>query len=160
MKSQLVYKSMCLDMTYFNLSVLLNRQNNGFECFQTCSCTFLKELKGASSFAWSRVTKAPEVHFIIYITNSPYNFSIQNRPQNSDRVQLQLQSPRRCIIKHLKHTKLYSIEFLRTDMTSYPSNYHREYSPYGSYSLFQFERSDVISVLKNSISAVLCSLSA
>ena len=32
-----------------------------------------------------------------------------------------------------------------------PSNYHREYLPYGSYSLFQFERSDVISVLKNSI---------
>ena len=33
-------------------------------------------------------------------------------------------------------------------MTSDPSNYHREYSPYGSYSLFQFEGSDVISVLK------------
>ena len=55
-----------------------------------------------------------------------------------------------CIIKHLKNTKLYSVEFLRTEMTSDPSNYHREYSPYGSYSLFQFERSDVISVLKNS----------
>ena len=36
-------------------------------------------------------------------------------------------------------------------MTSDLSNYHREYSPYGSYSLFQFQRSDVISVLKNSI---------
>ena len=36
-------------------------------------------------------------------------------------------------------------------MTSDPSNYHREYSPYGSYSLFQFEGSDVISFLKNSI---------
>ena len=36
-------------------------------------------------------------------------------------------------------------------MTSDLSNYHREYSPGGSYSLFQFERSDVISVLKNSI---------
>ena len=36
-------------------------------------------------------------------------------------------------------------------MTSDPSNYHREYSPYGSYSLVQFEGSDVISVLKNSI---------
>ena len=36
-------------------------------------------------------------------------------------------------------------------MTSDLSNYHREYSPYGSYSLFLFERSDVISVLKNSI---------
>ena len=36
-------------------------------------------------------------------------------------------------------------------MTSDPSNYHREYSPYGSYSLFQFEGSDVLSVLKNSI---------
>ena len=36
-------------------------------------------------------------------------------------------------------------------MTSDPSNYHREYSPYGSYSLFQFEGSDIISALKNSI---------
>ena len=36
-------------------------------------------------------------------------------------------------------------------MTSDPSNYHRDHSPYGSYSLFQFERSDVIFVLKNSI---------
>ena len=58
---------------------------------------------------------------------------------------------KKCIIKHSKHTKLYSIEFLRTEMTSDPSNYHREYSPYGSYSLFQIEGSDVISVLKNSI---------
>ena len=56
-----------------------------------------------------------------------------------------------CIIRHLKNTKLYSIEFLRTEMTTDPSKYHREYSPYGSYSLFQFERSDVISILKNSI---------
>ena len=56
-----------------------------------------------------------------------------------------------CIIKHLKNTKLYSIEFLRTEIMSDPSNYHRDYSPYGSYSLFQFEGSDVISVLKNSI---------
>ena len=36
-------------------------------------------------------------------------------------------------------------------MTSDSSNYHREYSPDGSYSLFQFERSDVISVLTISI---------
>ena len=36
-------------------------------------------------------------------------------------------------------------------MKSHLSNYHREDPPYGSYSLFQFERSDVISVLKNSI---------
>ena len=36
-------------------------------------------------------------------------------------------------------------------MTSDLSNYHREYSPDGSYSLFQFERSEAISVLKNSI---------
>ena len=56
-----------------------------------------------------------------------------------------------CIIKHLKNTKLYSIEFWRTEMMSDPSNYHREYSSYGSYSLFQLEGSDVISVLKNSI---------
>ena len=35
-------------------------------------------------------------------------------------------------------------------MTSDLSNYHREYSPGDSCSLFQFERSDVISVLKNS----------
>ena len=51
----------------------------------------------------------------------PYNFSILNCPQNSDRVQLRFQSPEKCIIK-----------------------------PYGSYSLFQFDGSDVISVLKNS----------
>ena len=44
-------------------------------------------------------------------------------------------------------------------MTSGASNYHREYSLFGSYSLFQFEGSDVISVLKNSMSTVLCSLS-
>ena len=36
-------------------------------------------------------------------------------------------------------------------MMSDPSNYHKEYSPCGSYPLFQFERSDVVSVLKNSI---------
>ena len=36
-------------------------------------------------------------------------------------------------------------------MTSDLPNYHREYSLNGSYSIFQFERSDVISVLKNSI---------
>ena len=29
--------------------------------------------------------------------------------------------------KHLKNKELYSIEFLRTDMTSDPSNYHKEY---------------------------------
>ena len=85
-------------------------------------------------------------NFIIHFINSQYNFSIQNCPQNSDRVQLRFQSPERCIIKHLKHTKLNSIEFLRTEMTSDLSNYLREYSPDGSYSLFQFERSDVISV--------------
>ena len=56
-----------------------------------------------------------------------------------------------CIIKHLKNTKLYSIEFLRTETTLDFSNYNREYSPYGSYSLFQFEGSDVTSVLRNSI---------
>ena len=83
--------------------------------------------------------------------DSPYNFSIQNCHQNGDRVQLGFQSPKWCIIKHLKHTKLYSIEFLRTEMTSDLSNYHREYSPYRSYSLFQLEGSEVISVLKNSI---------
>ena len=56
-----------------------------------------------------------------------------------------------CILKHLKNTELYFIEFLRTEMTSDSSNYHREDSPDGSYSLFQFERIDIISVLKNSI---------
>ena len=49
-----------------------------------------------------------------------YNFSKQNGPQNSDRVQFGLQSPERCITKHLKNTKLYSIEFLRTEMTADP----------------------------------------
>ena len=45
-------------------------------------------------------------------------------------------------------TELYWVFEDRNDVR--PSNYHREYSPYGSYSLFQFEGSDVISVLKNS----------
>ena len=36
-------------------------------------------------------------------------------------------------------------------MTSDPSDNNREYLPSGSYSLFQFEESDVISILKNSI---------
>ena len=36
-------------------------------------------------------------------------------------------------------------------MASDPSDYQREFSPYGSYSLCQFEGSDIISVLKNSI---------
>ena len=44
-------------------------------------------------------------------------------------------------------------------MMSDPPNYHREYSPYGSYSLFHFEGSDVISALENSIQCSLCSLS-
>ena len=87
---------------------------------------------------------------IIHIINSPYNFSIQNCPQSSDRVQLGFQSPKGCIMKHLKHTQLYSIEFLRTEITSEPLNYHREYAPYRSYSLFQFEGSDVISVTEYS----------
>ena len=37
--------------------------------------------------------------------------------------------------KHLKNTKLYSLEFLRTEMTSDLSNRNREYEPYGEYSL-------------------------
>ena len=35
-------------------------------------------------------------------------------------------------MKHLKNAKLYSVEFLKTEMLSDPSNYHREYSPDGS----------------------------
>ena len=42
-------------------------------------------------------------------------------------------------------------------MTSYPSDYHREYLPYSSYFLFQFEGSDVISVHKTSIEYLPCS---
>ena len=41
--------------------------------------------------------------------------------------------------------------FLRTEMMPDPSTYYREYSSDSSYSLFQFEGSDVISVPKNSI---------
>ena len=59
--------------------------------------------------------------------------------------------PEQCIIKHLKNTKLYYVEFLRTEITSDPSKYHRECSLDGSYSLFQSEMSNVISVLKNSV---------
>ena len=87
---------------------------------------------------------------MIHIINSPHNFSIQNCPLNRDRVQFRFQFPERCITKYLKKTKMYSIEFLGVEMTSYPSNYRSEYSPVGWYSLFRFEKSDVISVLKNS----------
>ena len=79
----------------------------------------------------------PQKRFIIHIINPPphthtHNFSIQNCLQNSDIVQFRFQSPERCNIKYLKNTKLYSIELLRTEMTSDPSNYHREYSPDGA----------------------------
>ena len=87
----------------------------------------------------------------MHIITSPYNFSIQNCPQNSDRVQLRIQSPKWCILKHLKNKKLHSVESLKTEMMSDPSNYHKEYSPYGTHSLFQFEGSDVMSVPKISI---------
>ena len=87
----------------------------------------------------------------IHIINSQYNFSMQNCHENSDRVQIRFQSHKRCIIKRLMQTKLYSIEFLRAETTSDLSNYHREYPPYSGHSLFQFEGSEVISVLKNSI---------
>ena len=88
---------------------------------------------------------------IIHIINSPYNFSIQSRLQNSDRVQFRFHSPEQCIITHLKNTKLYSIEVLNTGIMSDHSNYQREYSPDGSFSPFELERSDVIPVLKNSL---------
>ena len=58
--------------------------------------------------------------------------------------------------KTLEAHKTESIDFLRTEMTSDPSDYHREYSPYGSYSLFQFEGYDVISVLKRAQFCVPC----
>ena len=79
------------------------------------TCQNLRENSGKLVFLWKK--------------------SVQNCPQNSDRVQLRFQSPKRYIIKHL-NTKLYSIEFLRTEVTSGPSNYHREYSLYGSYLYF------------------------
>ena len=53
-------------------------------------------------------------------------------------------------IEHLKNTKLYSIEFLRTQMMSDPQT-EIEYEPSGEYSLRCFEGYDLISVLKNSI---------
>ena len=55
---------------------------------------------------------AEQKQVVIHIINSPYDFSIQTCPQNSDRVQFRFWSPERCIIKHLKNTKLYSIEFV------------------------------------------------
>ena len=87
----------------------------------------------------------------MHIFNSTYYLSIQNCPQNSDGVQFRFQSPEWCMIKILKDSKLYSIEFLRMETTSDPSVYHREYSPNSSYSPVQFERSDDISIIKNSI---------
>ena len=48
------------------------------------------------------------------------------------------------------------LKFLRQEMTSDPSNYHREYTPGGSYSLCQFEGSDIISALKKLNGVQLC----
>ena len=38
---------------------------------------------------------------IVHIMNSPYNYSIQNCSESSDRVQFRFQSPKQYIIKHL-----------------------------------------------------------
>ena len=46
--------------------------------------------------------------------------------------------------KHLKNTRLLSVEFLRTEMTSDLSNWNREYEPSG----ILCDSSDVSSVLK------------
>ena len=46
-----------------------------------------------------------KIGIILHIVNHPYNFSIQNCPQISDRVQLRFQSPKQCIIKHFKAHK-------------------------------------------------------
>ena len=58
--------------------------------------------------------------FIIQLINSSCNFSIQNCPQNSDKVQFRFQFSKLCVIKYLKNTKLQSIESLKTKMTSDP----------------------------------------
>ena len=71
----------------------------------------------------------PQNIVIIHFINSPYDFSIQNCPKRRDRVQLRFQSPKRFVIKHLKQSKLYSVAFLRTEMTSEPSKYRRENLP-------------------------------
>ena len=92
-----------------------------------------------------------QAFIIIHLIKSPYNFSMQNCSENSDRVQFWFQSPQLCVIKHLKNTKLYSVDFPRTEMTLYPSNHHREHSLAGSCNLFQFEGSDVNCVLKSSM---------
>ena len=55
------------------------------------------------------ISKSLSKHLIIHIINSPFNFSIQNSPQNSDKVQFWFESAERCITKHLKNTKLYPI---------------------------------------------------
>ena len=71
-------------------------------------------------------------------------------PPHSGRIQFRFQSPKRCIIKHFKNTKLYSIALLRTEMTSDPPNYQREYLPsFGS---------DVIFILKVSFVFLKCLL--
>ena len=111
---------------------------NGVEILKSCkgdiSCqTLVLYLKSLSKVLSSKLENL--MTLIIHI-NSPYNFSIPNCPQNGDRVQFLFQSPEQCIIKQLKHTKLYSIYFLRTEVMSELSNYHREYSPDDSYSLF------------------------
>ena len=62
------------------------------------------------------------LHFSQKVVGVTLNFTIRNCPQNSERVQFRFQFPKWCIIKHLKDTKLYFTEFLRTEMTSNPQN--------------------------------------
>ena len=78
----------------------------------------LKKSEALTCYLQSKITH--KMYFTTHLINSRYNFSVQNCYQNSDRVQLRSQSPERCIIKHLKNTKLCSIELLRTAMTSNP----------------------------------------
>ena len=56
-------------------------------------------------------------------------------------------------VKRSRNALLFSVEFLRTEITPDPSNYHRQYSPKGLYSLSVsgFEMSDIISIFKTSI---------
>ena len=94
---------------YYKPKISMKPQNADF-WFQRAAAMF--HLQPCQTYVW------PSKWVIIHFINSQYNFSIQNCPQNSDIVQLRFQSPKLCIIKHLKHTKLNSIEFLRTEMTS------------------------------------------
>ena len=64
------------------------------------------------------------------------SFKLKSLKSNSSRKNITLSKQWAPANKHLKNTKLYSIELLRTKITSDHSNSNREYEPSGKYSLW------------------------